>query len=77
MKQQGRLADWNPVLADDFWFDRRDHRRRDSVRRFGGAWSGGLRHGLDRDDAFPSGPIVDGAFTSSAETNAQGGLGQR
>ena len=38
---------------------------------------GGLRHGLDRDDAFPSGPIVDGAFTSSAETDAPGGLGQR
>ena len=32
---------------------------------------------LDRDDAFPSGPIVDGAFTSSAEPDAQGGLGQR
>jgi hypothetical protein len=39
MKQQGRLADWNLVLADHFGFDRRDHRRRDSVRRLGGAWS--------------------------------------
>jgi hypothetical protein len=49
---------------------------------FGPNWGalpscGGLRHGRDRDDAFPSGPIVDGAFTSSAETDAQGGLGQR
>jgi integrase len=38
---------------------------------------GGLRHGRDRDDAFPSGPIVDGAFTSSAETDAPPGPGQR
>jgi len=32
---------------------------------------GGLRHGIDRGDAFPSSPINDGAFTSSAEDEAQ------
>ena len=38
---------------------------------------GGLRHGIDRGDAFPSSTIYDGAFTSSAEADAQSGLGQR
>jgi hypothetical protein len=31
---------------------------------------GGLRHGIDRGDAFPSSTIYDGAFTSSAEADA-------
>jgi hypothetical protein len=38
---------------------------------------GGLRHGIDRGDAFPSSTIYDGAFTSSAEADAQSGLGQQ
>ena len=37
----------------------------------------GLRHGIDRGDAFPSGTINDGAFESSAEADVQCGLGQR
>ena len=36
-----------------------------------------LRHGIDRGDAFPCSTIYDGAFTSSAEADAQTGLGQR
>jgi len=32
---------------------------------------GGLRHGIDRGDAFPSSTINEGAFTSSAEADAQ------
>jgi hypothetical protein len=56
------------------------------VRRLftGGRWirtaspfCGGLRRGFDRGDAFPSSTIYDGAFTSSAEADAQCGLGQR
>jgi hypothetical protein len=35
---------------------------------------GGLRHGIDRGDAFPSSTIYDGAFTSSAEADAQSEL---
>jgi hypothetical protein len=38
---------------------------------------GGLRHGFDRGDAFPSSTIYDGAFTSSAEADAHPRLGQR
>jgi hypothetical protein len=35
------------------------------------SFCGGLRHGIDRGDAFPSSTIYDGAFTSSAEADAQ------
>jgi hypothetical protein len=31
---------------------------------------GGLRHGIDRGDAFPPSTIYDGAFTSSANADA-------
>src|ERR1700694_2107706 len=37
--RQGRLADRNPVLANDFWFNRCDYRRRDSLSPIGGARS--------------------------------------